>query len=175
MSVDILARHRAMQLCSAAMLAAVTAMATSAAQAQSTESVVVTGSRLPSTYQAPTPVTVVSVSALESMSPGTMVDGLIEIPAFKSSERSQTAGTGTTGSAGSAFLNLRGLVCILHGDSHMLAADDGSNADYATGGGAPLPVMCGGPLDQNPSIKAARTARGFIVSGIKMGKAASAC
>jgi hypothetical protein len=44
-------------------------------------------------------------------------------------------------------------VCILHGDSHMLAADDGRNADYATGGGAPIPVMCGAPLDQNPSIK----------------------
>jgi prolyl oligopeptidase len=44
-------------------------------------------------------------------------------------------------------------VCILHGDSHMMAADDGSNSDYATGGGAPIPVMCGGPLDQNPSLK----------------------
>jgi prolyl oligopeptidase len=44
-------------------------------------------------------------------------------------------------------------VAILHGDSHMMAADDGSNSDYATGGGAPIPVMCGGPLDQNPSLK----------------------
>ena len=44
-------------------------------------------------------------------------------------------------------------VCILHGDSHMLAADDGRNSDYATGGGARLPVMCAGPLDQNPSLK----------------------
>jgi hypothetical protein len=44
-------------------------------------------------------------------------------------------------------------VCILHGDSHMLAADDGSNTDYATGGGAPLPLMCAAPLDQNPSMK----------------------
>jgi phosphodiesterase/alkaline phosphatase D-like protein len=44
-------------------------------------------------------------------------------------------------------------VAIVHGDSHMLAADDGTNADYATGGGAPIPVMCGGPLDQNPSLK----------------------
>jgi alkaline phosphatase D len=44
-------------------------------------------------------------------------------------------------------------VCILHGDSHMMAADDGSNSDYATGGGAPLPVMCAAPLDQNPSLK----------------------
>ena len=44
-------------------------------------------------------------------------------------------------------------VCILHGDSHMLAADDGSNSDYATGKGAVIPVMCAGPLDQNPSMK----------------------
>jgi alkaline phosphatase D len=44
-------------------------------------------------------------------------------------------------------------VAIVHGDSHMLAADDGSNGDFATGGGAPIPVMCGGPLDQNPSLK----------------------
>jgi prolyl oligopeptidase len=48
--------------------------------------------------------------------------------------------------------DIKGVV-ILHGDSHMLAADDGSNADYATGGGAPIPVLCGGPLDQNPSLK----------------------
>ncbi len=44
-------------------------------------------------------------------------------------------------------------LCILHGDSHMLAADDGSHSDYATGGGAPLPVMCAAPLDQEPSLK----------------------
>jgi prolyl oligopeptidase len=44
-------------------------------------------------------------------------------------------------------------VCILHGDSHMLAADDGSHSDYATGGGVPLPVMCAAPLNQSPSIK----------------------
>ncbi len=44
-------------------------------------------------------------------------------------------------------------VCILHGDSHMLAADNGSNSDYATDGGAPLPVMCAAPLDREPSIK----------------------
>lgn len=44
-------------------------------------------------------------------------------------------------------------LCILHGDSHMMAADDGSHSDYATGGGAPIPVMCAGPLDQSPSLK----------------------
>ena len=35
----------------------------------------------------------------------------------------------------------------------MLAADDGSHADFATGGGAPIPVMCAAPLDQEPSLK----------------------
>ena len=44
-------------------------------------------------------------------------------------------------------------VCILHGDSHMLAADDGTYSDYATGGGAPIPILCAAPLDQSPSLK----------------------
>ncbi|MBI3867107.1 MAG: prolyl oligopeptidase family serine peptidase [Verrucomicrobia bacterium] len=48
--------------------------------------------------------------------------------------------------------HIRG-VAILHGDSHMLAADDGRNSDYSTLGGARLPVMCAAPLDQSPSIK----------------------
>jgi hypothetical protein len=46
-----------------------------------------------------------------------------------------------------------GGLCILHGDSHMLAADDGTDSDYANGGGAPVPVLCAAPLDQSPSIK----------------------
>jgi phosphodiesterase/alkaline phosphatase D-like protein len=44
-------------------------------------------------------------------------------------------------------------LCIIHGDAHMLAADDGRHSDYASGGGARVPVMCGGPLDQAASIK----------------------
>jgi phosphodiesterase/alkaline phosphatase D-like protein len=44
-------------------------------------------------------------------------------------------------------------VAILHGDAHMLAADDGTNSDYASSGGARIPVMAAAPLDQNPSIK----------------------
>jgi phosphodiesterase/alkaline phosphatase D-like protein len=47
---------------------------------------------------------------------------------------------------------IRGL-CILHGDSHMLAADDGRHSDYATGGGVRIPVMCAGPLDQSHRSK----------------------
>jgi alkaline phosphatase D len=44
-------------------------------------------------------------------------------------------------------------LCLLHGDAHMLAADDGRHSDYSTGGGVRFPVMGAGPLDQDASIK----------------------
>ncbi len=44
-------------------------------------------------------------------------------------------------------------VCILHGDAHSVAADDGTHSDYAPGGGLRIPVMAAAPLDQNASIK----------------------
>ena len=47
---------------------------------------------------------------------------------------------------------IRGLI-ILHGDMHALAADDGSNTDFATGGGAPLPLFAAAPLDREASLK----------------------
>ena len=53
-------------------------------------------------------------------------------------------------------------LCIIHGDAHMLAADNGSNADYATGGGAPIPVIAAAPLDQAASIKGGATYRGHL-------------
>ena len=53
-------------------------------------------------------------------------------------------------------------VCILHGDSHMLAADDGTYSDYATGKGAPIPVMCAAPLDQDPSLKGGPYSQGVF-------------
>ena len=52
-------------------------------------------------------------------------------------------------------------VCILHADSHMLAADDGTHSDYATGGGVPIPVMCAAPLDKEPSIKGGPYSQGI--------------
>jgi alkaline phosphatase D len=40
---------------------------------------------------------------------------------------------------------LEGRICIVSGDQHALAIDSGVNADYATGGGADIPVFqCGG-------------------------------
>ncbi|HTD67700.1 MAG TPA: alkaline phosphatase D family protein [Candidatus Limnocylindria bacterium] len=44
-------------------------------------------------------------------------------------------------------------LCILHGDAHMLAADNGTHSDYSTGGGPRIPVMAAAPLDQDASIK----------------------
>ncbi len=44
-------------------------------------------------------------------------------------------------------------LCMISGDAHMLAIDDGTNSDYATGGGAGFPVMHAAALDQIPSIK----------------------
>lgn len=42
---------------------------------------------------------------------------------------------------------------ILAGDAHMVALDDGTNSDYATGGGAAMPVMHGGSMNRKGSIK----------------------
>jgi phosphodiesterase/alkaline phosphatase D-like protein len=62
-----------------------------------------------------------------------------------------------------AFVKENGItgLCIIHGDAHMLAADNGSNADYATGGGAPIPVIAAAPLDQAASIKGGPYSQGI--------------
>ncbi len=44
-------------------------------------------------------------------------------------------------------------ICMLSGDAHMLAIDDGTNSDYATPGGAAFPVFHAAALDQSPSLK----------------------
>lgn|SRR5574341_506818 len=44
-------------------------------------------------------------------------------------------------------------LCMISGDAHMLAIDDGTNSDYATGGGAGFPVFHAAALDQIPSLK----------------------
>jgi alkaline phosphatase D len=45
-------------------------------------------------------------------------------------------------------------IFIMGGDAHMVAMDDGTNSDYATGGdGVPIPVIQSAPLDQAGSEK----------------------
>ncbi len=53
------------------------------------------------------------------------------------------------------FLKEHGIanIAIMAGDSHMIAMDDGTNSDYATDGGAPIPVIQAAPLDQAGSTK----------------------
>lgn len=49
---------------------------------------------------------------------------------------------------------LAGKVAILSGDAHMTAIDDGTHSDFATGGGAPIPVFQAGPIANRGSYKA---------------------
>jgi len=60
------------------------------------------------------------------------------------------------------FLKEHGIhnLCILSGDSHMLAIDEGKNADYADGGGAPIPVFQAAALDNNGSVKGGPYSKG---------------
>jgi phosphodiesterase/alkaline phosphatase D-like protein len=51
-----------------------------------------------------------------------------------------------------ADLDLPGLV-MLAGDAHMLAADDGSNSDFSSSGGAGFPVLQAAALDRPGSSK----------------------
>jgi len=51
---------------------------------------------------------------------------------------------------------------IISGDAHMVAMDDGTNSDYATGGGAPIPVLQSAPLDQAGSRKGGPYSEGAI-------------
>ncbi len=44
-------------------------------------------------------------------------------------------------------------LCMLSGDAHMLAIDDGTNSDYASGGGAPFPVFHAASLHRTPGVK----------------------
>ena len=48
---------------------------------------------------------------------------------------------------------LAGRVCVLSGDAHMLAIDDGSHSDFATGGGMPVPVFQAAAMDRKGSEK----------------------
>lgn len=51
---------------------------------------------------------------------------------------------------------------ILSGDAHCVAADDGSNGDYADGGGAPVPMVIAAPLDNTAlSIKGGPYSHGY--------------
>jgi len=51
---------------------------------------------------------------------------------------------------------------LLSGDMHGMAYDDGTNSDYATGGGAPVTVLHGAALSSDPSTKGGPYSGGVI-------------
>jgi hypothetical protein len=55
--------------------------------------------------------------------------------------------------------NIQGF-CALGGDTHCTAIDDGTNTDFANGGGAAFPIFHAGPLGNHKSVKAGPYSRG---------------
>jgi outer membrane receptor protein involved in Fe transport len=107
MAMASFARIRAHHLCGTAILAAGVALGAASASAQTVESVTVTGSRLPSTYDAPTPVTVVDAASIKLSGNVNIEDTLNETPQFRGSQGDGKFNNGQ--GAGGATLNLRGL------------------------------------------------------------------
>ncbi|MDB5456124.1 MAG: TonB-dependent receptor [Caulobacter sp.] len=84
-----------------------------AAEAVQVEEVIVTGSRIVRDgYQAPTPVTVVATDTLEKTAPGSIPDGLNQLPQFANSRGASNPGASATSPAAGNYLNLRGLGVI---------------------------------------------------------------
>ena len=57
---------------------------------------------------------------------------------------------------------IRNLV-VLCGDAHMLAADDGTNANFSTVADCPIPVLHGSALDQGSSFKGGPYSHGWYL------------
>ena len=107
MSIRNIARLRASHLCGSTVLAAGIAFSVAPAMAQDVETVTVTGSRLPSTFQAPTPVTVVDQTQIKLSGLVNIEDTLNETPQFRGSQGDGKFANGQA--SGGATLNLRGL------------------------------------------------------------------
>jgi outer membrane receptor protein involved in Fe transport len=112
------------------------AAAQTASEASEVGEVVVTGSRVVTDgTKAPTPVTVVSAEQLQQAAPRSVTDGLLQLPNFKGSPSVQSQGTGTTGSNGAAFLNLRGLgtqrTLVLVDGRRFVPANSAGSVDVA--------------------------------------------
>lgn len=82
------------------------------------ENIIVTGSRIQGTFNAPTPVTSISQSDLVAAAPSTLAEGLRQLPSITPGG-GPTAGAGTA-NGGQNFLNLRAL-----GNTRTLTLVDG--------------------------------------------------
>ncbi|HWU55538.1 MAG TPA: TonB-dependent receptor plug domain-containing protein, partial [Rhizomicrobium sp.] len=130
------ARHILFSASVIALVAATSAANAQQADAGSVESVVVSGSRLVTNgAQAPTPVTVVSADQLQVAAPRNIVDGLLQLPAFRNSVSVQNQSTGTTGSNGADYGNLRGLgvqrTLVLLDGRRVVPASSAGSVDMA--------------------------------------------
>jgi len=105
-----------------AMAMAIGAVAANAAYAQDTDSgeasagedaIVVTGSRIQSTFDRPTPVSVLGADRLEERGASNLGDALNELPVFRPTQTPATAGLGAeAGYIGGRILDLRGLGAV---------------------------------------------------------------
>jgi iron complex outermembrane recepter protein len=120
---------------------------------ESTETVVVTGSRVISDIaNSPTPITAVSTDQLLATTPSTVADGLNKLPIFQNSASSRNLSSGGGNSSGD-FLNLRNFgqnrtLVLLDGQRLQPSAQNGavdvstlpqmlmSRVDVVTGGGS---------------------------------------
>ncbi len=96
-------------------MAATSAFAQSGAPAApaSVDEVVVTGSRIVRDgYTAPTPVTVATTEQLQRTAPGSIPEGLNQLPQFSGSRSNQTVGGTATNPSTGNYLNLRNLGAI---------------------------------------------------------------
>lgn len=90
--------------------------------------IVITGSRtIVDGSRAPTPVTVVSSEQLETAAPGTIAQGLNQLPSFRGSSNAATGQTSSTSANSGSFLNLRNL-----GPQRTLLLLDGRRAPPST-------------------------------------------
>jgi iron complex outermembrane recepter protein len=97
----------------------------------SNEQITVTGTRLRTGYNLPTPTTVVSADQLSVASP-LLTESLNQLPVFKNSSRPQNASTSSVRDNAASFLNLRGL-----GPQKTLVLLDGRRVVASSSSGAP--------------------------------------
>jgi iron complex outermembrane recepter protein len=105
----------------------------SSGEGQSEETdILVTGTRLRSGFASPTPVTVSSTADLRAAAPTSLTDALTQLPQFRNSSRSSTAGPSAVRGNGAAFLSLRGLE-----PQRTLTLLDGRRVVAASAAGSP--------------------------------------
>lgn len=117
------------------MVAAQNSVATEAKNAEVVDAIVVTGSRIQSSSQTPTPVTTTTAEELLAGGPSNLADGLNQLPVFADSNKTGSGGATSVsgGQMGQNLLNLRGLganrTLILLDGRRMVATNQNGSVD----------------------------------------------